>query len=106
MTAAVADHGRSAAAGRPRLPGRRADGLALADGHPRAGFRAVSGLILTLFVTAMASGITTPVDNGGRPIEPGSAAMTSPMTKSQPTCRLGMAAYRLVNIADACHPDP
>ncbi|MFI5896164.1 FtsX-like permease family protein [Actinoplanes sp. NPDC051513] len=61
-------------AGRARRPAALIAGRRLAD-NPQAGFRAVSGLMLALFVTAVASGvITTIVDNRGTPIDPGSAA--------------------------------
>src|SRR3954454_17298125 len=57
-----------------RRPAALIAGRRLAD-NPQAGFRAVSGLMLALFVTAVASGIiTTIVDNRGAPQEPGSAA--------------------------------
>ncbi|GIM97402.1 FtsX-like permease family protein [Paractinoplanes toevensis] len=61
-------------AGRARRPAALIAGRRLAD-NPQAGFRAVSGLMLALFVTAVASGIiTTLVDNRGAPVEGGSAA--------------------------------
>jgi hypothetical protein len=61
-------------AGRARRPAALIAGRRLAD-NPQAGFRAVSGLMLALFVTAVASGIiTTIVDNRGTPIDRGSAA--------------------------------
>ncbi|GIF22882.1 hypothetical protein BJ973_000761 [Actinoplanes tereljensis] len=61
-------------AGRARRPAALIAGRRLAD-NPQAGFRAVSGLMLALFVTAAASGIiTTLVDNRGTPVERGSAA--------------------------------
>jgi hypothetical protein len=61
-------------AGRARRPAALIAGRRLAD-NPKAGFRAVSGLMLALFVTAVATGIiTTIVDIRGTPIDPGSAA--------------------------------
>jgi hypothetical protein len=61
-------------AGRARRPAALIAGRRLAD-NPQAGFRAVSGLMLALFVTAVATGIiTTIVDNRGTPVDRGSAA--------------------------------
>lgn len=61
-------------AGRARRPAALIAGRRLAD-NPQAGFRAVSGLMLALFVTAVASGIiSTIVDNRGAPVDRGSAA--------------------------------
>ena len=64
----VADHGRRAGHGPAgQQPGPLIAGRRLAD-NPRAAFRAISGLILALFVTAAAVGvITTIVDDQAAP---------------------------------------
>jgi hypothetical protein len=60
--------------GRARRPAALIAGRRLAD-NPQAGFRAVSGLMLALFVTAVASGIiTTLVDDRGAPEQAGAAS--------------------------------
>jgi hypothetical protein len=60
--------------GRARRPAALIAGRRLAD-NPQAGFRAVSGLMLALFVTAVASGIiTTLVDDRGGPEQAGSVS--------------------------------
>jgi hypothetical protein len=70
----VADHGRGAAAGPADQPPRHAD-RRLAD-DPRAGFRAVSGLVLALFVTTVAVALIT-TENVKRPGSVGGPAATN-----------------------------
>jgi hypothetical protein len=55
----------------------------------------------------MAIGMATPMARTR--VCPAATKMASPMSRSQPTCRLGMAAYWLVNMAGcstryACDP--
>lgn len=62
-------------AGRARRPAALIAGRRLAD-NPKAGFRAISGIMLALFVTAVASGAITTM-NAERGVPTGGAALTN-----------------------------
>ena len=70
LTMVGAAPGAAHPAARPLIAGRR-----LAD-NPQAGFRAVSGLVLALFVTSVAIGVITTIEAHDNPPSTGAAKAT------------------------------